>query len=68
LSKLIIAGDIVPGDTVTMKYDEENKQIQWDIDDGQPESEEAPKQEAPAPKKAPTPQPGTDKNQEKTEE
>ena len=32
LSKLIISGDINPGDTVTMKYDEENKQIFWDID------------------------------------
>ena len=32
LSKLIIAGDINPGDKVTMKYDEEQKQIQWDID------------------------------------
>ncbi len=32
LSKLIIAGDVAPGDTVTMKYDEEQKQIQWDID------------------------------------
>lgn len=32
LSKLIISGDVNPGDKVTMKYDEENKQIQWDID------------------------------------
>ena len=32
LSKLIIAGTIVPGDKVTMKYDEEQKQIVWDID------------------------------------
>jgi ATP-dependent Clp protease ATP-binding subunit ClpA len=32
LSKLIISGDINPGDKVTMKYDEEQKQIQWDID------------------------------------
>ena len=32
LSKLIISGDITPGDTVTMKYDEEQKQICWDID------------------------------------
>ena len=38
LSKLIIAGDVNPGDTVTMKYDEKEKQIQWDIDDGQPEA------------------------------
>lgn len=32
LSKLIISGDINPGDKVTMKYDEEKKQICWDID------------------------------------
>lgn len=32
LSKLIISGDIEPGDIVTMKYDDENKQIMWDID------------------------------------
>jgi len=32
LSKLIISGDINPGDKVTMKYDEEHKQIVWDID------------------------------------
>ena len=32
LSKLIISGDVNPGDTVTMKYDEQNKQIIWDID------------------------------------
>lgn len=32
LSKLIIAGDVVPGDTVTMRYDEAQKQILWDID------------------------------------
>lgn len=32
LSKLIISGDITPGDTVIMKYDEEQKQICWDID------------------------------------
>ena len=32
LSKQIISGDINPGDTVTMKYDDENKQICWDID------------------------------------
>ena len=30
--RLIIAGDINAGDTVTMRYDEEQKQIQWDID------------------------------------
>lgn len=32
LSKLIISGDINPGDKVTMKYDEQAKQIAWDID------------------------------------
>lgn len=32
LSKLIISGDINSGDKVTMKYDEEKKQICWDID------------------------------------
>jgi ATP-dependent Clp protease ATP-binding subunit ClpA len=32
LSKLIISGDVKPGDTVTMKYDEERKEISWDID------------------------------------
>lgn len=32
LSKLIISGDIEPGDVVTMRYDDENKQIMWDID------------------------------------
>lgn len=32
LSKLIISGDIEPGDIVTMKYDDNNKQIMWDID------------------------------------
>ena len=32
LSKLIISGDINAGDTVTMKYDDEKKQISWDID------------------------------------
>lgn len=32
LSKLIIAGDINNGDTVTMKYDDETKEITWDID------------------------------------
>ncbi len=49
LSKLIIAGDIVPGDTVTMKYDEEQKQINWDIDspDGDEPSAEEPVAEKP---------------------
>lgn len=32
LSKLIISGDIGPGDIVTMRYDDKNKQIMWDID------------------------------------
>lgn len=32
LSKLIISGDINAGDKVTMKYDEEKRQISWDID------------------------------------
>lgn len=32
LSKLIISGDVNSGDKVTMKYDEEKKQISWDID------------------------------------
>lgn len=32
LSKLIISGDIEPGDVVTMRFDDENKQIMWDID------------------------------------
>ena len=40
LSKLIIAGDITPGDKVTMKYDEEQKQIIWDIET--PDEPEAP--------------------------
>ena len=72
LSKLIIAGTIQPGDTVTMKYDEENKQINWDIDspDGEettvpgnpsqpkpePVEQEAP--EAPAAEEAPKPKKG----------
>ena len=33
LSKFIISGDIQPGDTVIMKYDEEKKEIQWEISD-----------------------------------
>jgi ATP-dependent Clp protease ATP-binding subunit ClpA len=54
LSKLIIAGDITPGDTVTMKYDEEKKQIFWDIDDGTGEPETiAPAAPAAAPAPAP---------------
>lgn len=32
LSKLIISGDICPGDKVTMKYDEEQQSINWVID------------------------------------
>ena len=56
LSKLIIAGTITPGDTVTMKFDEENKQIQWDIDS--PDGEETtvpgnPAQPKPEPVEAP---------------
>lgn len=45
LSKLIIAGDITPGDTVIMKYDEEQKQICWDIDT--PDGEDAPENPEP---------------------
>jgi len=72
LSKLIIAGTIEPGDTVTMKFDEENRQIQWDIDspDGdettvpgnpaqpkpEPVEQEAP--EAPAPEAPEKPKKG----------
>lgn len=33
LSKLIISGDIKPGDKVIMKYDDINKSINWDISD-----------------------------------
>lgn len=32
LSKMIIAGDIESGDTVTMKYDAEKKEMVWEID------------------------------------
>lgn len=32
LSKLIISGDVNPGDSVVMKYDQENKAIVWDIE------------------------------------
>ena len=32
LSKLIISGDVQPGDKVIMKYDEESKTISWDIE------------------------------------
>ena len=49
LSKLIIAGTIAPGDTVTMKYDEEKKEISWDIDS--PDAEEAAPADAPVPEK-----------------
>ena len=45
LSKLIIAGDITPGDTVIMKYDEEQKQICWDIDT--PDGEDIPENPEP---------------------
>ena len=54
LSKLIIAGDIAPGDTVTMKYDEEKKQISWDIDT--PDDPNAPAAPAEEPQQAETPQ------------
>ena len=53
LSKLIIAGTVAPGDTVTMKYDEEQKQIIWDIDS--PDDPEAPA-EPEAPKAPETPE------------
>lgn len=32
LSKLIVSGDLNPGDTVTMKYNDVTKEIIWDID------------------------------------
>lgn len=32
LSKLIVAGDVNPGDKVIMKYDEEKKEIIWEIE------------------------------------
>lgn len=32
LSKLIISGDVNAGDTVIMKYNDETKEISWDID------------------------------------
>ena len=59
LSKLIIAGTIEPGDTVTMKFDEENRQIQWDIDS--PDGDETtvpgnPAQPKPEPIEAPAPE------------
>lgn len=38
LSKLIIAGDVCPGDKVVMKYDDGAKEIRWDIS-GNAESE-----------------------------
>ena len=56
LSKLIIAGDVVAGDTVTMKYDEEKSQIMWDIDSpDEPETALAP-EASPAPEAAPAPE------------
>ncbi len=51
LSKLIIAGTVTPGDIVTMKYDEEQKQIIWDIDS--PDDPDAPAEEK-TPESAPT--------------
>ena len=45
-------GTVAPGDTVTMKYDEEQKQIVWDIDT--PDDPDAPAEEkAIAPEPAP---------------
>lgn len=32
LSKLIISGDVNSGDTITMKYNEETNEIEWEID------------------------------------
>jgi len=56
LSKLIIAGDVAAGDTVTMKYDEEKSQIMWDIDSpDEPETAPAP-EASPAPETAPAPE------------
>ena len=47
LSKLIISGDISAGDTVIMKYDEEQKQICWDIDTPDEEPAETPASASP---------------------
>ena len=47
LSKLIISGDIAAGNTVIMKYDEEQKQICWDIDTPDEEPAEAPASASP---------------------
>ena len=47
LSKLIISGDIAAGDTVIMKYDEEQKQICWDIDTPDEEPAETPASASP---------------------
>ena len=57
LSKLIISGDIAAGDTVTMKYDEEQKQICWDIDTPDEEStnEHAPEPAPTSPEATPAP-------------
>ncbi len=49
LSKLIISGDITPGDTVTMKYDEEKKEINWEIDSPDGDDETVMPQQEPAP-------------------
>ena len=49
LSKLIISGDITPGDTVTMKYDEEKKEINWEIDSPDGDDETVMSQQEPAP-------------------
>ena len=64
LSKLIISGDINPGDKVTMKYDEENKQITWDIDTP---DEDAPRDDA-SPIEEPTPSGEPTPGEESTEE
>lgn len=57
LSKLIISGDIAAGDTVTMKYDEEQKQICWDIDTPDEEStnDHAPESAPTSPEATPAP-------------
>lgn len=49
LSKLIISGDITPGDTVTMKYDEDKKEINWEIDSPDGDNETVMTQQEPAP-------------------
>jgi hypothetical protein len=53
LSKLIISGDITPGDTVTMKYDEEKKEINWEIDSPDGDDETVTTQQEPSPTSTP---------------